>query len=263
MHPMIELFGQPISTYAVMIIIGFALGVAVALFRRKINGMRADDVIACLVLTAAGAMLGGKFFYMAQGFPQFLELARTTGYTFLQYFSEAGLVYYGGFIGGILFLLLAAKVVRVPAWSMLDTVLPSVPLAHALGRVGCLFAGCCYGLPNDTFGFYFNASPFAPHDVRLLPVQLIEAVCVFGLFLFMVCYGRKKRAPGRILSIYLIGYGIIRFILEFFRYDAYRGIYGEFSISQWISLILIALGLFFVFLYPRLSKKVLPDKAKS
>ncbi len=259
MYPYTQIFGISLSTYGLLIMIGFAFGVAVALLRRKINGVRIDDTIACLVLAAAGALLGGKFFFVAQdmlsGFPEFLERVQSIG--FLSYFAGAGLVYYGGFIGGILFLLLAIKIVRVSPWPMLDTILPSIPLAHAFGRLGCLAAGCCYGIPSE-IGFYFNASPFAPHDERLLPIQLIEAVCVFGLFGFMFLYGKQKRTPGRILSIYLIGYGVIRFILEFFRYDAIRGFYGALSVSQWVSLILIALGFFFLLFYPRLANKRLP-----
>lgn len=253
MCPVITLFGFDVSTYAVLIIIGFCAGLAVALLRHKINGLRVDDILVCLLIAAGGALFGAKLFYVVQGFGDFLIRARETGYTFFEYFRDAGLVYYGGFIGGILFLLLGAKVTGAPLWAMVDTVLPSVPLMHAIGRIGCIFAGCCFGMPSN-IGFYFNASPFAPHGVKLFPIQLIEALCLLGLFFFMLYYGRKKRENGKVLSLYLIAYGIIRFILEFFRYDAYRGIYGALSISQWVSIVLIALGLFFALAYPKIKR---------
>ena len=123
----------------------------------------------------------------------------------------------------VLFVLMTAKLVGAPVWSVLDTILPSIPLMHAFGRVGCFTAGCCYGIPSD-WGFYFDASPIAPHGVRLLPVQLIESACLLVLFFLMYHYGKQKRLPGKMLAFYLIGYGVIRFILEFFRYDAFRGI---------------------------------------
>ncbi|MEG2625949.1 MAG: prolipoprotein diacylglyceryl transferase [Christensenella sp.] len=254
MCPITEIFGFSLSTYAILVIVGFVLGIIAAILRRKINSVRTDELIACVLIAGVGALFGAKLFYMAQGFPEFLVRAEQTGYTFLQYFNDAGLVYYGGLIGGILFLFLSAKIIKAPVWGLIDTVLPTIPLMHALGRIGCLMAGCCYGIPSP-LGFYFNASPFAPHNVQLLPIQLIEAVCLFALCAFMLWYSRKKRTPGRVLSCYLIGYGIIRFILEFFRYDAYRGIYGAFSVSQWVSLIMIALGFFFVFLYPRIKMR--------
>ena len=254
MCPVTQIFGISVSTYSILIILGFAAGLVCAVLRRKINEIRADDLVACLFIAAAGALLGGKLFYMIQGFPQFLELARETGYTVLEYFRDAGLVYYGGFTGAVLFVLMTAKLVGTPVWAMIDTILPSIPLMHAIGRIGCFSAGCCYGLPCG-FGVYFDASPFAPHGVRLLPVQLIEAACLLALFFLMLRYGREKRPPGKVLAFYLTGYGIIRFVLEFFRYDAIRGIYGIFSVSQWISLALIALGVFFWFWYPCAGRK--------
>ena len=192
MCPVTEIFGFSISTYSLLIIIGFVLGIVVAIFRRKVNGMRVDDLITCLMITAVGALLGAKLFFMAQGFPDFLARARDTGYTFFEYFSSAGLVYYGGFIGGILFLLLGAKVTGVSVWPLMDTALPSVPLMHAVGRLGCLSAGCCFGVPSE-IGFYFDASPFAPHGVKLLPVQLIESLCLFALFFFHGLLRQEKK----------------------------------------------------------------------
>lgn len=254
MYPYLTIFGHTVTTYGILIIIGFAIGAIVCFARRRINEIPPGDLVACLFIGAAGALLGGKLFYMIQGFPQFLELSRETGYTFLQYFNEAGLVYYGGFIGAILFVLMTAKLVGAPVWAMVDTILPSIPLMHAVGRVGCFSAGCCYGIPCD-FGVVFDASPIAPHGVRLLPVQLIESACLLVLFFLMLHYGKQKRPPGKVLAFYLVGYGIIRFILEFFRYDAIRGIYGALSISQWISLGLIALGAFFWFLFPQIQIK--------
>ena len=195
MYPYLTIFGHTVTTYGILIIIGFSIGVVVCFLRRRINEVPISDLAACLFVGAAGALLGGKLFYMIQGFPQFLDLARETGYTFMQYFNEAGLVYYGGFIGAILFVLMTAKLVGMPAWAMLDTILPSIPLMHAVGRVGCFSAGCCYGIPCD-FGVFFDASPFAPHGVRLLPVQLIESACLLALFFFMLRYGKQKRPPG-------------------------------------------------------------------
>ena len=94
MCPVTQIFGISVSTYSIMIIIGFAAGLVCAVLRRKINEIRADDLVACLFIAAAGALLGGKLFYMIQGFPQFLELARETGYTVLEYFRDAGLDVY-------------------------------------------------------------------------------------------------------------------------------------------------------------------------
>ena len=249
MYPYVQILGTTVSVYTILVLVGFGLGVLAALLRRRINDVSITDLLTCMLIGGAGALVGGKLFYMIQGLPQFLQLAQNSGYTFLQYFQDAGLVYYGGFVGAVLFLLLAAKLTGAPIWPVIDTVLPSIPLMQAFGRLGCLSAGCCYGVPSD-FGFYFDTSPFAPHGIRLFPVQLAESVCVAILFAALVFYGRKKRIPGRVLAFYLIAYGIIRFILEFFRYDSVRGIYAGLSVSQWISIAFIALGFFFRYGYP-------------
>lgn len=193
MFPVTQIFSVSVSTYAIFIVIGFAVGLLCAFLRRRINGVRADDLVACLFIAAAGALIGGKLFFMVQGFPVFLAHAREEGYTFLEYFMDAGLVYYGGFIGGIVFLILAAKLIKTPVWAMVDTILPSIPLMHAVGRVGCFSAGCCYGIPCD-FGVVFDASPIAPHGVRLLPVQLIESACLLVLFFSHAALWETKKA---------------------------------------------------------------------
>ncbi|MDL2237561.1 prolipoprotein diacylglyceryl transferase [Christensenellaceae bacterium OttesenSCG-928-K19] len=251
MHPFFTILGTQIPAYGTMLLLAYFAALIVAILRHKTNGMSPLDVFVAMILAGAGAFLGGKLFAVIQGLPLFFELQATTGLTFYKYFtSQAGMVFYGGFIGCILFILLFCVIYKIPAWKVLDTLLPSLPLAQAIGRVGCFLAGCCYGIPCE-HGVYFTNSivAYIPKDIPLLPVQLIEAACVLGLFIVMVYYGKKARKPGKVLSLYLLGYGVIRFVLEFFRYDAIRGVYGGLSTSQWISILLIALGVYFIRFY--------------
>lgn len=90
--------------------------------------------------------------------------------------------------------------------------------------------GCCYGCPTDSsLGVTFHVSPIAPNGVALVPVQLLEAAAEFLLFAVL-------------LGGYLATYGVLRFTLEFFRYDNYRGFLGPLSLSQWISIVTVVLG---------------------
>ncbi len=248
MLPYINLFNQQIPTYSIMILIGYALGLFVVLFRAKLYSFPKDDVLIAYIMAGIGSFFGGKLFYVIQGIPDFLALHQQTGMSFWEYFNAAGLVYYGGFIGCILFILLYTAIFKTSFWPMLDTLIPALPLAQAFGRVGCFMVGCCYGIPCE-HGVMLNASPIAPHGIALLPVQLIESACVFLLFIAMILYGKKRRAPGHLFSIYLLCYGTIRFILEFFRYDAIRGSIGAFSTSQWLSIGAVALGIYFAKFY--------------
>ena len=130
---------------------------------------------------------------------------------------------------------------------MITLIIPVVPLAHALGRVGCFCAGCCYGIPMDPpWGVCFH-SALAPHGVALFPVQLLEAALNFILFLFLYHYAKKPRKPGAVLGLYLVCYAVERFGLEYLRFDEIRGFLFGISTSQWISLLLIPIGLFLIF----------------
>ncbi len=249
MVPYFEIFGQSVPSYAIMILIGYGLGFLFVLQRTKIYTLRKDDALIAYIFAGVGSFLGGKAFFMIQGIPLFIELNQTTGYTFLQYFTEAGLVYYGGFIGCILFIMLYALIFKSSFWDTLDTLLPALPLAQAFGRIGCFLVGCCYGIPCEGCGVAFTHSEIAPNNIELLPVQLIEAICVFVLFGVMLYYGRRKREPGKLFSMYLLSYGTIRFILEFFRYDEVRGHIGTLSTSQWVSIFVIALGIYLLKFY--------------
>ena len=115
-----------------------------------------------------------------------------------------------------------------------------LPLGHAFGRVGCFLVGCCYGHPYDgIFAVTYTRSQFAPNGVSLFPVQLLEAVLEFLIGIFLLAVGKKwKGMTG--LYWYLALYAVCRFLLEFLRADAERGIVAGLSTSQILS---IALGL--------------------
>ena len=98
-------------------------------------------------------------------------------------------------------------------------------------------------------------SPVAPNGIPLFPVQLVEAGLNFLLFFFLLWFAGKPRPQGRILGAYVIAYAVIRFVLEFLRYDYERGILWVFSTSQWISLILLPIGIWLLARRAKAGKK--------
>lgn len=241
MHPTLHLFGLEAPSYTVMVLAGFLVGLALALARRSRYGLSANDVAGICCLGGAGSFLGGKTFYAVQGFPAFLEEHARTGLSFSTYFAQAGLVFYGGLAGSILCVLLGSRFTRAGLWPTLDCVLPSLPLAHACGRVGCFLAGCCYGLPSEV-GFFMSPESGGPYGVRLFPIQLVESACCAGICLLLLRLSRESRPGGFLLGTYLASYGCARFVLECFRGDPVRGFVGPFSVSQWCSIVAISLG---------------------
>lgn len=143
-------------------------------------------------------------------------------------FTESGIVFYGGLLG-FLYGLKREKL----SWENMQLISAVIPLFHAFARIGCYFSGCCFGKVSR-----FCALPypvFHPTAMRI-PIQLIEAGGLFILFFVLWYLYRKKK--GNILSLYLISYVFLRFITEFFRGDAVRGILFGLSFSQYISIIL-------------------------
>jgi phosphatidylglycerol:prolipoprotein diacylglycerol transferase len=158
------------------------------------------------------------------------------------------LVFYGGLIGAFLGFYVYSKQFKINFITLLDLMAPSIPLIHGFGRIGCFTAGCCYGIEYDgLFHVIFQRSNAAPNGVALLPVQLISSGINFLGCIALLIYARKERESGRVIGVYLIFYSMVRFIIEFFRGDVARGILFGVSTSQWISLILIPIGLWLYF----------------
>lgn len=160
-----------------------------------------------------------------------------------------GAVFYGGLLGGLLAMWLYARVYKTPLLPYLDIFAPIVAVAHAIGRVGCFLAGCCYGreMPSSHLlaVVYPPASLAAPYGVTLLAVPLMEAglnlLIAAGLIALMKLRGNKIK-PGAVAALYMMLYATTRFALEFFRGDAVRGGLWVLSTSQWISVGLFVAG---------------------
>ena len=120
-------------------------------------------------------------------------------------------------------------------------------LVHAFGRVGCFFAGCCYGMPVEWGHVYEQPAGNTPLGVPLLPIQLIESACLIVLFaaqiILLFRFTQKKLVS---TYFYMLSYPVVRFTLEFFRGDAERGKLF-FSTSQWISILVFVTAIILIF----------------
>lgn len=249
MYPYLTIGSFQLPMYGLCILIGATLAVVLTMRRAKRTSVHPDDVLYSIVYTAIGAILGGKALYVITSWNAIKENADyyfTSFEGFREFFSY-GFVFYGGLIVGLAVFIFYAVRHKLNLSDMINLIIPVVPLTHALGRVGCFCAGCCYGVPMDPpWGLYFN-SPLSPHGVPLFPVQLLESALNLILFAVLFTYARKPRKPGAVLGLYLSCYGVERFLLEFLRFDQIRGFLFGVSTSQWISILLIPLGLFLIF----------------
>lgn len=165
-----------------------------------------------------------------------------------------GITFIGGLIGGIASFLVGYAIFRKKFKARLVDMVSIAPccilIAHAFGRVGCFFAGCCYGKPTDSFlGIQF---PGMTHKVHA--TQLYEAIFLFALFTVCFLLYWKKNFKHN-LSVYLIAYGIFRFLLEFLRGDDRGELLGFMSPSQFWSVLMVVAGVGVYFLLEWLFKK--------
>lgn len=149
-----------------------------------------------------------------------------------------GFVFYGGLILGSAWLIFLSLGLKHFKLMDLYFILPALTLGHAIGRIGCFLAGCCYGTQCDL------AWAVKMHGHLLHPVQLYESFLLFGLTAILWQQVVNKKTKQAWLS-YLAGYGLIRIITESFRGDIVRGFYGPLSTSQWVSVAMITIAIVF------------------
>ncbi len=216
----------------------------------KKRGLFAEDGVLFLLAVIAGVFIGGHLLYALTNirlFPYLFKKAEFSLWLARVQHIFGGAVFYGGLFGGIAAGGIATKILRQDTALYADLMSPIIPLFHGIARIGCFFAGCCYGIESK-FGFCAHGNTLVPdvNGVTRFPVQLLEAGCNFFLVLVMFCLLKKcetcPRIRGKLLYIYLIAYGVIRFFDEFLRGDKIRGFIGIFSTSQWISIISVTVS---------------------
>ena len=162
-----------------------------------------------------------------------------------------GITFLGGMIGGTVVYLIIWMIFRKKVPGNLYDIMPVIPcmitVGHAFGRIGCFFAGCCYGKPTDSiFGVQFPGAYFEQLG-KVHPTQLYEAAFLFALFGVLTWLLLKKKFQYT-MTVYLASYGVFRFFIEFLRYDD-RGQLGKLlSPSQTMSLVFLGLAVLAFFL---------------
>ncbi len=235
-----------IPTYGVLVALGFLAGLAVTMRLARQAGLSSEKVTNLAVYCAMAGILGAKVFMILFDLPEYLH---NPGQIFTVETLQAAGVFHGGFIGALLFAVFYIKRQNLPVLKTMDAFAPGVAIGQAIGRLGCFAAGCCWGKQCDLpWGVRFRsnfASP-VPLDRELHPVQLYESFADLLIFLFLYRQFGRNQKPGQIIGLYLVLYSTVRFIIEFFR-EHEQALVGPFSLTQWIALGLLVLGLIFVF----------------
>jgi len=246
MHPILIDFGfYQLPTYGVLV----ATGVVVALWTIKVRAERADmdapRIVDFALWLVIWALLGAKLLLVVVEWRRYL-----TDPTQLIGLVRAGGVFLGGFLAAVVAAAILLRRYHLKALPTFDVIVPSLALGQAIGRIGCLMAGCCWGRACDLPWAVTYTDPVAaanvgtPLDVALHPFPAYAALFNLAAYVALARLYRAKPAPGRVFATYLVLYGIGRFLLELTRGDTARGVYfdGLLSTSQLISAVLLVIG---------------------
>ena len=263
MHPILFELGQfPVYTYGVLLAAAYLLGLQFAIVRGRKRGLDPNRTMDLGIWIIISALIGAKALLLIVEFDTFKSNPRE-----LMTLLRSGGVFYGGLIAAVTVALWYLWRHRMPMWTVTDVFAPGIALGHVIGRLGCLFAGCCFGIRAESLPWaitfrseYAAQNVGTPLNVPLHPTQLYEAGAeLLILILLLVTEGKGRPFPGRTFWGYMFLYGVSRFIIEFYRGDA-RGMVGTLSTSQFVSVIIVPLS---IIMLVYLSRRFTPDSKAS
>jgi phosphatidylglycerol:prolipoprotein diacylglycerol transferase len=226
-----------IHTYGFLIATAFLLGLWLALRQAAREGLSKEKVTDIGFYALFAGIIGSRIFFIATEWEHFSSHPAD-----MLKIWEGGLVFYGGVIFAIPVAVWYARRQGLLLWQTADIWAPSIAVGHAIGRLGCFCAGCCYGLPTDLpWGVTFNnPETLAIRGVPLHPTQLYESAAELLNFVILLAIRRRKAFHGQLFWVYVLNYAVIRALIELFRGDRERGfILPGISVSQGISAVML------------------------
>jgi phosphatidylglycerol:prolipoprotein diacylglycerol transferase len=248
MHPVLFHIGSlTVYTYGVLVATGVILGLFTARWQARKIGLDPDKIWNLGIYMVLVALVASKLWMLLSDWSYYVHNPREI-FSFAT--LQSGGVFYGGMVGGLAFILIYVWWQKLRFLAVADAFAAPLALGHAIGRMGCFSAGCCWGKPTTMpWGITFT-NPLAaqlvgtPLNVRLQPTELYGAAAEFFNFLFLIWLGRRQKFTGQLFAAWLLLYGFERGTIEFFRGDPGRTLMfnGAVSLMQFVSLAMIMVG---------------------
>lgn len=253
MHPELFNIGNfTVHTYGFLIMLGALLAyLYMARTAKKDLGIDPDKIQTVAIYVIFGAFVGGKLLFYFEEPSFYFHPPSNMLVNF-----RTGFVFYGSLLFAVPIAIWFFRKEKWPLWPMMDRLAIAGLIVHSFGRMGCFFAGCCYGLPTEMpWGVTFSdaESQAKPLHTALHPTQLYESFFLLSIMGFLLLFKKHQRFQGQLFMLYLMLYAVGRGVIEIFRGDLRRGFIIEdvLSHSQFISIIIIAIALW---TYRHLSK---------
>jgi phosphatidylglycerol---prolipoprotein diacylglyceryl transferase len=255
MYPHLFTIGDfTVTSFGLMMFLSFVVGAWVLARQFDLRGLDPEGAWDMLLWIALGGIIGAKLYYTALHYEALLEdpLRELT--------NRGGLVWYGGFIGGVAAFYWQIRKRGLPPGHAFDSAAPALAIAYAIGRLGCFLVGDDYGRPTDswvgiafpegyppsTAGYFRSIGTQIPADIpdtavlAVHPTQLYEIALALAMFVILWRLSGRLRT-WRLFALYLAMYGVLRFGVEFVRAKTDLAILGL-TTSQLASLLLLALA---------------------
>ncbi|MCP3874425.1 MAG: prolipoprotein diacylglyceryl transferase [Desulfobacteraceae bacterium] len=235
MHPILLNLGKfNLYTYGLFIALGLLIAIGVSQWNAKSHKITPQMITDIFYVILISGLLGARLLYVVINFDAYKN-------NLLDIFKiwNGGLVFFGGFLTAVTATALYLKFKQLDIWKTADIISPGIALAHAVGRIGCFFAGCCYGRTCDLpFAIKFvHPESLAPLGVYLHPTQIYSMFSNVALFFILLILQKRKKFNGMVFLSYIMLYSLFRSIIEFFRGDFRGDFFFEFiSMSQGIGL---------------------------
>lgn len=209
MHPIICKIGPfTVYSYGLMLVAAFLTGSFLLVQRAKREGVSADIIFNFTFLVFICGVIGARIFYVVYNLVYYLK--NPLEIIMLQY---GGLSWFGGLVAASIAGILYLRRSKLAVYRILDLAVPFVALSQAIGRIGCLLNGCCFGKEGD-FGIYSSA-----HQAILIPTQIYSSLLLIAIFIVLRTLQDRPHKNGEIFFIYLLLYSSKRFFIEFLRAD--------------------------------------------
>ena len=251
MYPVLFKFGFiTVYSYGALLAIGFLVSAFLIYRNAGRFNLSGEAMLDLAVIALIFGILGARIVFILQNLPHFVKYPLE-----ILDLSKGGLVWYGGFFGGLAAGFVYARIKAISFLNVTDLFMPYIALGQAFGRIGCFLNGCCYGAEVSA-GYPFGVT-FPGEEIMRHPTQLYSVLALIVIFIILRVCQENIRFAGEIVCIYGILYTLKRFGIELLRADNPR-IYLGLTFSQAVSVIFFAASVaLFIILKGRWKKKSL------